>query len=165
MTSNRRQRYQLCRWIGKITVLISIIFVTYLISKNYIQLMLIQGDSMKPTYNNMQLVFLDKTSDEYVVNDVIAFKCKELSTVLVKRIVAVPGDTVQIIDNALYVNGQKNVYYEDVYFTYAGITEKVTELTESQYFVIGDNVEKSKDSRYAEVGCVDERSIIGRVYR
>lgn len=151
--------------IVEILVLCLLIFAAYFISKNYVQVMLIQGDSMNPTYRNMQLVFLDKTSEEYVVNDVIAFRCEELSATLVKRIVAVPGDTVRIIDNILYVNGQSSSFYADAHFAYSGIAENSIILEESQYFVVGDNIEQSKDSRYAEIGCVDKESIIGRVYR
>lgn len=153
------------RRIVEIIVLCLLIFAAYFISRNYVQMMLIQGDSMSPTYRNMQLVFLDKHSQDYVVNDVVAFRCEELSAVLVKRVVAVPGDTVQIMDNILYVNGQSNTYYTDAHFSYAGIAQNPITLAESQYFVIGDNIEMSKDSRYAEVGCVDRESIIGKIYR
>ncbi len=139
-----------------------LVFVAYFVSKNYVQVMLIQGESMKPTYHSMQLVLLDKHSEKYVANDVVAFYCNGLSAVLVKRVVAVPGDTVQIKNNILYVNDQRSCY-ADSYFSYAGIVEEKITLSEFQYFVIGDNIEKSKDSRYEEVGIIYEEYIIGKV--
>ena len=125
--------------------------------------MLIQGDSMSPAYHNMQLVLLDKYSKTYSSEDVIAFSSEGLSAVLVKRIAAVPGDIVQIKDEALYVNGLKNSYYCDEKFSYAGIAQDAIQLGEGQYFVIGDNVEESKDSRFEEVGVVYKDNIIGKV--
>lgn len=141
-----------------------LVLAAYFLSKNYVQLLLIQGDSMSPTYRNMQIVLLDKYSDNYTSNDVIAFYCEDLSTVLVKRIAAVPGDTVQIIDNTLYVNSQRSSYYADACFSYAGIAVDAITLADAQYFVIGDNIEESKDSRYKEVGIVCKKFIIGKIF-
>lgn len=153
------------RMITNIIIVGVLIFTAYFVSRNYVQVMLIQGNSMSPSYRNMQLVLLNKYSENYHANDVIAFHCEGLEAVLVKRIVAVPGDTVQIIDNILYVNGQNSSYYADAFFSYAGIAQEAITIAESQYFVIGDNIEESRDSRYEEVGMVHEDAVIGKVIR
>lgn len=126
--------------------------------------MLIQGDSMFPTYHDMQFVMLDRHSKEYSYGDVIAFQCDGLSSVLVKRIAACPEDVVIIIDGTLYVNGRiSSAYPQKGYFTFAGELGKEITLDAGEYIVFGDNSAVSKDSRYEEVGCVEEDDILGIV--
>lgn len=146
-------------------LLFSVILVSaYYISNNWYQLMLIQGDSMSPAYHNMQLVVLNRYDDDFTYGDVIAFRCDGLSSVLVKRIVACPGDSVVIENGTLLVNGENSVVYpENNIFGYAGILENKIYLGEGQYAVLGDNMAESKDSRYPEVGCVAGADILGRI--
>lgn len=125
--------------------------------------MLIQGHSMEPSYHHLQPVLLDKQDKEYTVGDVVAFDCKELSAVLVKRIVARPGDTVVIDDGTLYRNGEASELYSPGVFSYAGLLDHNLILGSRQYAVIGDNLNESKDSRYPEVGIVEEDNIRGIV--
>lgn len=139
------------------------IVLAYYISMNWYQLMLIQGSSMEPTYHNMQIVVLDKHTKDYAVGDVIAFNCEKLSSVLVKRIVALPGDSVQITDGTLYVNGRPTDLYPQGIFDEEGVLIEEIILGVGEYIVIGDNVQESKDSRYKEVGVVEKSTIIGRI--
>ncbi len=120
---------------------------------------------MLPNYHSMQLVVLDKHNREYQVGDVIAFRCEGLSAVLVKRIAACGGDTAQIIDGTLYVNGEVSSLYEEGSFDYAGILEEKATLSTGEYVVIGDNIAVSKDSRNPEIGIVQEEIIIGKIIR
>ena len=141
-----------------------IVWAAFYCSQNWYQLMLIQGDSMSPAYHNMQLTVIDKHSEDYVYNDVIAFKCEKLDNVLVKRIAACPGDSVVIKNGTLYVNGKISMVYQtEGIFKEAGIAEQGLVLQEKQYFVIGDHVAESKDSRYEEIGCVELKDILGRL--
>ncbi len=133
------------------------------ISAEYFQLLLIQGDSMQPSYSDLQLVILDKCSKSYCPGDVIAFKCDGLSAVLVKRVAAVPKDTVIISDGRLLVNGMPSDVYPDSLFNFSGILENAVVLDNDEYIVIGDNISESKDSRYESVGIVSAEDIIGRV--
>lgn len=134
----------------------------FYISNNWYQLLLIQGHSMEPAYHSWQLAVIDKHSENYTNGDVVAFWCSELDSVLIKRIVGSPGDSVKIINGVLYINGEPTKVYES-YISYAGIAEKTIFLKEGEYFVMGDNYEYSKDSRYANIGCVSKDEIIGRV--
>ena len=118
---------------------------------------------MLPSYHNMQLVVLDKHNREYQVGDVIAFRYEGLSAVLVKRIAACEGDTVQIVDGTLYVNGKVSALYEEGSFDYAGIFGDEIKLSQDEYIVIGDNTAESKDSRNPEIGIVQEETIIGKI--
>ncbi len=138
--------------------------IAFFCSRYFYQLMLIQGDSMAPTYHNLQLVVLDKRDRTFEAGDVIAFECRGLSAILVKRIVAVPGDSVVIDRGVLTVNGAaSSVYGRDVTFEYAGLLENAIVLGDGEYVVIGDNIVESRDSRYDPVGIVRAGDIIGKL--
>lgn len=144
--------------------LLSIMICCFYISTNWYQLLLIQGNSMEPSYHHMQIVIIEKYRGDYTYGDVIAFQCEELDALLVKRVVACPGDQVVIREGSLYVNEKVSlVFPQKNVFLYAGIANSVMELAEDQYFVIGDNVGASKDSRYKEIGSVERRTILGKV--
>ena len=140
-----------------------LVLVCGVISARFFQVMLIRGDSMAPSYRHMQFVLVDKRGTEYRRGDVIAFRCEPVSEVLVKRIAAAPGDTVWIEDKTLFVNGEASPLYEPGAFDEAGVLSGKRILAEDEYFVIGDNLRESKDSRYEEIGTVRARDIIGRV--
>ena len=143
-----------------------IVLVTWYISSNLVQFALIQGDSMLPTYHNMQLVLVDKHSNEFHYNDVIVFTNEKLNATLIKRIIAIPGDTVQIIDGIVYVNNIPSPFLTgDKIISYSGIASSPLHLSSDEYFVLGDNFEESKDSRYPEIGCIKHDTILGRIIK
>lgn len=151
-------------WPNYLLMFVCIILIASYISRNWYQLVLIRGDSMDPAYCNMQLVLVDRHSENYTYDDVIVFWCDDLDSVLIKRIVACPGDEVWIRKGTLYVNGEiSDVYSEENSFAYAGTINNPLQLAAGQYFVIGDNIRKSKDSRYPGVGCVSVDDIKGKV--
>ncbi len=149
-----------------IAIVIIIGLMAWFVSKYYIQFALIKGDSMSPSYCSGKLVLLDKNWDELESGDVIAFKCENVKGTLIKRIVATPGDTVQIKDGDVYVNGinSRNILFDsNKQIEYSGIATERINLDEGEYFVMGDNYGESKDSRYSEIGCVKLEFIIGKV--
>lgn len=81
--------------------------ICYLVSHFVVQLYFVNGSSMEPTYTSGQPVFLQKFGlpDCLDYNDVIVIRHETLGRDIVKRIVALPGDTVQITEGILYVNG------------------------------------------------------------
>lgn len=145
-----------------------IVFITFLlclyISTYWLQFMFIQGTSMDPTYKNMQLTVLEKHCKVLKPGNVIAFKSESLKTLLVKRIVAVPGDCVHIKEGKLFINGSLSTLIpETSYLEFSGIADESIRLLEDEYFVLGDNFQVSKDSRYEEIGCIKRKDIIGKV--
>ena len=63
----------------------------------------------------------------------------------------------------LLVDGKEPALYERAVFTYEGILSEPIALSSGEYIVIGDNIEESKDSRYEQVGIIQEKDIIGSV--
>ena len=87
----------------------------------------------------------------------------EKSHYYVKRVVGVPGDTVQIVDGALYVNGELFEEKKEVpSMEYAGVAEDEIKLGINEYFVLGDNRNNSEDSRYANIGLIKKEHIVGK---
>lgn len=146
--------------------LLLLFVLAMVLSKYYVQVMLIQGNSMKPTYHNMSIVLVDKHSKDYTVGDVIVFTADGIKGNAVKRIVAGPFDQVQIRDGILYVNGvPSKEQQKDTLIADAGNASKVLTVPENCYFVLGDNYGESIDSRRDEIGFVAYDAIKGKILK
>jgi signal peptidase I len=128
------------------------------------------GQSMDVTLQGGDRVLLNQLSYKFSVpkrNDVVALKpngSRDVSSV-VRRIVGLPGETVQIIDGMLYINGSVFLEGKDYpVMTEPGLAENPITLGEKEYFVLGDNRNNSEDSRYADIGNVTMDSIEGKVW-
>ena len=128
------------------------------------------GNSMEPTLYSAQNILLNRliyNISEPKYGDVIAFKPNgnENSHYYIKRVIGVPGDTVQITDGYIYINGEKLI--EDGDFDRIadpGIAETEIYLDEDEYFVLGDNRNFSEDSRSGNIGIVKSSYIYGKVW-
>ena len=142
-----------------VIIVLIVLFLAWYISTYKYQLTLIQGESMQPTFSNMSLVIINKYTNSFKNDEVIVFKNDK--DVLVKRLVAIPGDKIVISDGQLFVNDLKVNSFESI--EYAGNASDEIILKDNEYFVLGDNVNNSKDSRYDEVGIVHRKDIIGKI--
>ncbi len=127
------------------------------------------GASMESTLSDGDYVFVNRVIyafSEPKAGDVIVFlpNGNEKSHYYVKRIVAVSGDTVQIIDGVLYVNGKMYDDGETESIETAGLAEEPITIGENEYFVLGDDRNNSEDSRYATIGNVSDAYIVGKVW-
>ncbi len=126
------------------------------------------GVSMEPCLYNGQKILVNRfiyNISNPKVSDVVVFlpNGNENAHYYVKRVVATPGDTVQIIDGKLYVNSEI-VSYDYDKIADAGIAENLLELRLDEYFVVGDNINNSEDSRSANIGLIKKEYIVGKAW-
>ena len=157
--------------VGQWAIAILIVMIlAYSIVTFGVQSVTMIGQSMNPVINDNDVLLLDKFNYRFNAPkryDIIAFKLKEESDSYfnIKRIVGLPGETVQIINGRIFIGGDalKDVPFDSLIMTEGLAVEPVT-LKEGEYFVIGDNCNNSEDSRYVNIGNVSLKEISGKVF-
>lgn len=128
------------------------------------------GDSMSPVLKNGDIVLVNRIVYNATTpkrGDVIVFKPRgnENSHYYIKRIIGLPGETIEFIENRIYINGERlDEDYETTNIDYVGVVEDKLTLGNDEYFVLGDNRENSEDSRYADIGNVKREYIYGKAW-
>lgn len=132
----------------------------------------VEGASMENTLHNGDNLIVDKLS--YLFHDperfdiiVFPFQFQD-NTYYIKRIIGLPGETVQIMDDgSIYINGEKleeNYGMEVIKPETIGRAAEPIELGDDEYFVMGDNRNNSSDSRTDMVGNITRENIIGKAW-
>lgn len=131
----------------------------------------VQGNSMVPTLHTGDYLITEKLSYRFrnpKSGEIVVLKNpRNESEDFIKRIIAVPGDTIKILNNTVYLNDQplQEGYLPPSTLTRSGafLTEgSLIKVASNQYFVFGDNREHSSDSR--EWGPVTKEEIIGKAF-
>ena len=132
----------------------------------------VEGASMENTLHNGDNLIVDKLSYRFHDPerfDIIVFPFQfQDNTYYIKRIIGLPGGTVQIMDDgSIYINGEKleeNYGMEVIKPETIGRAAEPIELGDDEYFVMGDNRNNSSDSRTDMVGNIKRENIIGKAW-
>ena len=155
---------------GWLLYILIIIGLTYLIITFVGQRTRVSGSSMETTLSNGDNLIVDKLTYHFKEPkryDIIVFPYKyEENTYYIKRIIGLPGETVQVIDGYTYINGDQlagDIYGAEVMES-AGIAAEPITLGGDEYFVLGDNRNHSSDSRDPSVGILKRKDLMGRAW-
>ena len=145
--------------------IIAAIFVITLVFTFIFRVFSVDGPSMKPTLQDGDKVVVSTMGYKAQKGDVVVLSSTEgLKKPIIKRVVAVAGDTVDInfTTGVVTVNGIEEHYTDELTTQQFDVAFPLT-VPEGTVFVLGDNRGVSLDSRSTQVGCVDERLIVGKV--
>ncbi|MDO4615960.1 MAG: signal peptidase I [Lachnospiraceae bacterium] len=154
-------------WILEISLMIILGFgfATY-----FCQNVTVQENSMEPTISAGETLLINRLA--YKISspkrgDIVAFRTEDDpdSSIHIKRVIGLPGETIQIKNGQILINGQ--TYVEKKGFPSiadGGLAETEITLGGTEYFVLGDNRNNSEDSRHVDVGNVDRKLMIGRLW-
>lgn len=155
------------KWIFKIAVTCLLAFVGVWYFGQQVSTV---GDSMNPVLRNGDVVLVNRIIYNATTpkrGDIIVFKPKgnENAHYYIKRIVGLPGESVEIIENRIYIDGEKlDEDYVATDIDDVGIVSEKIQLAGDEYFVLGDNRKSSEDSRNADVGNVKREYIYGKAW-
>ena len=146
--------------------------ITFLIIHFVGQRTVVNGVSMQPTLSDGDNLIVDKLSYRFHDPerfDIIVFPFQfQDNTYYIKRIIGLPGETVQIMDDgSIYINGEKleeNYGMEVIKPETIGRAAEPIELGDDEYFVMGDNRNNSSNSRTDMVGNIKRENIIGKAW-
>lgn len=154
-------------WVVEI---IAVILLAYFLVEYAVEKTTVVGESMETTLQEGDKIVINKLAYRFSKPkrfDVIVFKQsgKEHSYYNIKRIIGLPGETVQIKDGVVYINDEpiKEKSAVDM-IKNPGLSVEPILLEDKEYFVLGDNRNLSEDSRFANIGNVVFDDIIGKAW-
>ncbi len=117
----------------------------------------VSGSSMETTLSDKDQLIVDKMTYRFrdpKRYDIVVFPYQyQDNTYYIKRIIGLPGETVQILSGMVYIDGMRlDEHYGNEIMENPGIAEEPLTLGEDEYFVLGDNRNNSSDSRASDVG-------------
>ena len=151
-------------------ILASVVFAAWAITTYCVEKTNMTGNSMEPTLSDGDRIMINRMSyhsSDPERFDVIVFEKngKEHNYYGIRRVIGLPGETVQIIDGEVYINGE--LLEEEVeveLMQVSGLAEEPIVLDDDEFFVLGDNRNHSEDSRFSSMGNVTRDEIIGKAW-
>lgn len=150
--------------------IIAVILLAYFLVEYAVEKTTVVGESMETTLQEEDKIIINKFAYRFSKPkrfDVIVFKQsgKEHSYYNIKRIIGLPGETVQIKDGVVYINDEPITEKSAVdVIKNPGLAVEPITLEDKEYFVLGDNRNLSEDSRFANIGNVVFDDIIGKAW-
>ena len=129
----------------------------------------VNGESMYPALHDKDNLIVDKFSYHFCDPkryDIVVFPYHYKDrTYYIKRVIGLPGETVQIKDGCVYIDGQRlDEHFSEEKIQNAALASEPIVLGKDEYVVLGDNRNASEDSRFPDVGKVKRKEIIGRAW-
>lgn len=154
---------------GWIMFIVIVVVVSYLVVAFVGQRTQVSGESMETTLSDGDHLIVDKISYRFrdpKRYDIVVFPYRyEENTYYIKRIIGLPGETVQIVNGYVYINGvQLDEHYGNALINDPGQAAQPITLGDDEYFVLGDNRNNSQDSRSANVGMIHRDELLGRAW-
>lgn len=154
-------------WIKDIAIAIIIAVVIL----SFFKPIIIQQESMQPNFFSGDYVVVSRQAytlfGDVEHGDVIVFRSNLLDEEgnpkhLIKRIIGIPGDTIEIVDGTVIRNGER---LDESYISEKGMSGEMSPIIveEGKLFVMGDNRRVSQDSRSQTIGQVEQDTIVGEV--
>lgn len=147
-----------------------LVFVLFLAPNYLVEKYLVDGTSMENSLRDGEQVLIEKVSRYFTGPerfDIVVFTKNHgtYKKTYIKRVIGLPGETVQIIDNRIFINGEElsEEFGKDPMDS-AGIASEPIVLGENEYFVLGDNRKVSADSREKSIGTVKKEELEGVVF-
>ncbi|MGN1133088.1 MAG: signal peptidase I [Oscillospiraceae bacterium] len=151
------------------------IFVVILIFTFVLRTVVVKGKSMEPNFHDKDRLIITHIIDSPDKGDVVVVNSYNCNKTLIKRCIGTAGDDVVINynTNKITVNGKEiaddyikapmidSVFFNSEYQTASGIYEY--KVPEGKIFVLGDNRNNSKDSRFEDVSFIDNSDVLGKV--
>lgn len=157
---------ELAGWLLYIVLIIALtwIVVTFVGKRTEVS-----GSSMETTLSDKDQLIVDKMTYRFrdpKRYDIVVFPYQyQDNTYYIKRIIGLPGETVQILSGMVYIDGMRlDEHYGNEIMENPGIAEEPLTLGEDEYFVLGDNRNNSSDSRASDVGLIHRKDLIGRAW-
>lgn len=150
-------------WLRDTKKFIWLLLILLIFFHSVVGVSFVKGESMKPTLLENDLVLYIRINPHYERGDVVSVRIPS-GEYYVKRIIAMEGDTIDIRDGKVYINGKRLTEPYTMSGTFEaedGIITYPCTLTEGQIFVMGDNRPESMDSR--DFGVLGTRQIKGRI--
>lgn len=146
-----------------------VVVLTFLVITFVGQRTQVNGESMYPALHNKDNLIVDKISYRFrdpARYDIVVFPYHyKDKTYYIKRVIGLPGETVQIVDGYIYIDGQRlEEHFGEERIRDAALAAEPVTLGEDEYFVLGDNRNASEDSRFPDVGKIRRDEIIGRAW-
>ena len=145
--------------------IVAALLVITIVFTLFFRIVNVSGRSMMPTLSNGDKIVISATGYEPQRGDIVVLSgAAGIKETIVKRIIAVGGDKVDInfTTGIVTVNGVEEEYTDVLTLQQFDIAFPIT-VPEGCVFVLGDNRAESLDSRSTEIGCIDERYIVGKV--
>lgn len=165
--ARKRTIREIIIWVVELAAVILLSYV--IVAFGLVRISMI-GESMSPTLADGNSIIVNKMVYRFSSPkrfDVVVFKQNgsEHSYYNIKRVIALPGETVQIKDGEIYINGEKlEEEYDFDAISNGGLANEAITLDSKEYFVLGDNRNASEDSRYANIGLIIKDDIVGKAW-